>query len=55
MHERTKKKASAVKVALVRPLIPNATTIAAIKEARRGAFKRYRSIGALLMSLNAGE
>jgi hypothetical protein len=37
------------------PLVPNAKTIAAIREARRGGLKRYRSVKALLKSLNADD
>jgi DNA-damage-inducible protein J len=38
------------------PLIPNAKTIAAIKEARRGGLPRHRgSTRAFLKSLNAGD
>jgi DNA-damage-inducible protein J len=37
------------------PLIPNAKTIAAIKEARRGALKGYPNSKALLKSLNADD
>ena len=37
------------------PLIPNARTIAAIKEARRGRLKRYPNSKALLKSLNADD
>ena len=37
------------------PLIPNAKTIAAIKEARRGRLKGYPNSKALLKSLNADD
>ena len=37
------------------PLIPNATTIAAIKEARRGGLKSYPNTKALLKSLNEDD
>jgi DNA-damage-inducible protein J len=37
------------------PLVPNAKTIAAIKEARRGALKGYPNSKALLKSLNADD
>ena len=37
------------------PLIPNAKTIAAIKEARRGRRKGYPNSKALLKSLNADD
>jgi hypothetical protein len=37
------------------PSEPNAKTIAAIREARRGPLKRYRSVKALLKSLNADD
>ena len=37
------------------PLIPNAKTIAAIKEARRGGLKGYPNSKALLKSLNADD
>ena len=34
------------------PLVPNAETIAAMKEARRGRLKSFDSVGALLEDLN---
>ena len=37
------------------PLIPNATTIAAIKEARAGELPRAKSIAELKAALNAGD
>ncbi|MDR1934371.1 MAG: type II toxin-antitoxin system RelB/DinJ family antitoxin [Candidatus Accumulibacter sp.] len=37
------------------PLIPNATTIAAMKEARRGRLPRFASVQALMDDLNAGD
>ena len=37
------------------PFVPNAKTIAAIREARRGPLERYRSVKALLKSLNADD
>jgi len=37
------------------PLVPNEETIAAMKEARRGGLRRYRTVKALLASLNADE
>jgi hypothetical protein len=37
------------------PLVPNAKTIAAIREARRGGLKSYRSVKAILRSLNADD
>jgi len=37
------------------PLIPNATTIAAMQEARQGGLPRYSSVQALMESLNAGD
>ena len=37
------------------PLVPNAKTIAAIKEARRGGLPRFTSIEALMADLNAGD
>ena len=37
------------------PLIPNATTIAAIKEARAGERPRAKSIAELKAALNAGD
>ena len=37
------------------PLIPNAKTIAAIKEARRGGLKSYPNTKALLKSLNEDD
>jgi len=36
------------------PLIPNATTIAAMKEARKGKLRRFSSVQALMDDLNAG-
>ena len=37
------------------PLIPNATTIAAMKEARRGGLPRFTSVKALMDDLNADD
>jgi len=37
------------------PLVPNAETIAAMKEARRGGLPRFDSIEALMADLNAGD
>ena len=37
------------------PLVPNAETIEAMKEARRGGLKSYRTTKALLKSLNADD
>lgn len=37
------------------PLIPNATTIAAMKEARAGKLPRVNSVDELLDALNAGD
>jgi DNA-damage-inducible protein J len=37
------------------PLIPNATTIAAMQEARAGNLKSFNSIEALMADLNAGD
>jgi DNA-damage-inducible protein J len=37
------------------PLVPNAETIEAMQEARRGGLRRYRSSKALLKSLNAED
>lgn len=37
------------------PLVPNAKTIAAIKEARTGRLKGYRTTKVLLKSLNADD
>jgi DNA-damage-inducible protein J len=37
------------------PLIPNATTIAAMKEARQGNLPRFSSVKALMDDLNAGD
>jgi DNA-damage-inducible protein J len=37
------------------PLVPNAETIAAMKEARRGGLPRHRTAKALLKSLNADD
>ena len=37
------------------PLVPNAETIAAMKEARRGGLKRHKNSKALLKSLNAND
>ena len=35
------------------PLIPNETTIAAMREARAGNLKSFDSVGALMADLNA--
>jgi len=37
------------------PLVPNAETIAAMKEARRGGLPRFTSVEALMADLNAGD
>ena len=37
------------------PLIPNATTIAAMQEARRGGLPRFTSVKALMDDLNADD
>lgn len=37
------------------PLIPNATTIAAMQEARRGGLPRFTSVKALMNDLNADD
>ena len=37
------------------PLIPNETTIAAMREARAGKLKSFESVGALMADLNAAD
>lgn len=37
------------------PLVPNAETIEAMKEARRGGLPRYRNVDAMLAALNEGD
>ena len=37
------------------PLVPNAETIEAMKEARKGGLARFKSVDALLADLNAGD
>jgi DNA-damage-inducible protein J len=37
------------------PLLPNATTIAAMKEARRGRMKKFASVEELMADLNADD
>lgn len=37
------------------PLVPNAQTIAALREARAGGLPRFKDIEALLKDLNAGS
>jgi len=37
------------------PLIPNATTIAAMQEARRGGLPRYNTVQDLMAALNAED
>jgi DNA-damage-inducible protein J len=37
------------------PLVPNAETIEAMKEARRGGLPRFKSVEALLADLNARD
>ena len=37
------------------PLVPNAETIEAMKEARRGGLPRYRTVDAMLAALNEGD
>jgi DNA-damage-inducible protein J len=37
------------------PWVPNAETIAAMKEARKGGLRKHRSVNALLKSLNEDD
>jgi len=37
------------------PLVPNAKTIAAMKEARKGGLPRFKTVEALLADLNEGD
>jgi DNA-damage-inducible protein J len=37
------------------PLVPNATTIKAMKEARRGGLKSFATVKALMADLNAND
>ena len=37
------------------PLIPNAETIEAMLEGRRGGLPRYETVGALMQALNEGD
>lgn len=37
------------------PLVPNAETIAAMREARKGGLPRFETVEALLADLNAGD
>ena len=37
------------------PLVPNAETIEAMREARRGGLPRYRTVDAMLAALNEGD
>jgi len=37
------------------PLVPNAETIEAMKEARKGRLPRFKSVESLLADLNAGD
>jgi DNA-damage-inducible protein J len=37
------------------PLVPNAETIEAMKEARKGGLPRFKSVESLLADLNAGD
>ncbi len=37
------------------PLVPNAETIEAMKEARKGGLPRFKNVDALLADLNAGD
>ncbi len=37
------------------PLVPNAETIAAMKEAREGRLPRFKNVEDLLADLNAGD
>ena len=37
------------------PLVPNAETIAAMKEARKGRSPRFKTVDALLADLNEGD
>lgn len=37
------------------PLVPNATTVEAMKEARRGGLKSFATVDDLMANLNAGD
>jgi DNA-damage-inducible protein J len=37
------------------PLVPNAETVAAMKEARRGKLPAFKSVNALMADLNADD
>jgi DNA-damage-inducible protein J len=37
------------------PLVPNAETVAAMREARGGKLPRFKDVGALMKDLNAGD
>jgi DNA-damage-inducible protein J len=37
------------------PLVPNAETVAAMREARRGKLPRFKDVDALMKDLNAGD
>jgi DNA-damage-inducible protein J len=37
------------------PLVPNATTVKAMKEARRGGLKSFATVDDLMANLNAGD
>ena len=49
------KRIAAEKALPFEPLVPNAKTIAAMKEARRGGLPRSKNAAALLRELNAGD
>ena len=62
IDEHIKEEASAVLAAMARekalpfePLIPNETTIAAMREARAGNLKSFDSVGGLMADLNAED
>ena len=49
------KRAAAEKALPFEPLVPNAKTIEAMREARRGGLPRFKTVAALLADLNARD
>ncbi len=49
------KRVAAEKALPFEPLIPNADTVAAMREARKGKLPRFRNVDDLMKDLNAGD
>lgn len=49
------KRVAAEKALPFEPLVPNAETIAAMREARKGGLPRFKTVDDLMKDLNAGD